>query len=237
MPMRKYLGAFNIKPEFTGDAAWRYQSEAIAPFIRFLAAHRLSKYFVRRVVNVEAGDPKFYDLVEIYWVDTELEKEYYGTLLPFYKEAGLTPPMEAWTRLSIPVWGVTEEVCEVIEQDDASGAKLFKTMDGYQVAAGVDKEEFWNYLNGPYAAAVRALAGDRIAKFTIHRPVAVNRGDASYFYAINEVWWKSREAREEFRNQAAGHTMASGRNLADDLSARTAAGEDWTIEIETKQLA
>ena len=237
MAMRKYLGAFIIRPEFTGDDAWRYQTEAIAPFIRFLAAHRLSKYFVRRVVNVEAGDPRFYDLVEIYWVDTDLEKEYYGTLLPFYKEAGLTPPMAAWTRLAISVWNTTEEVCEVVEQDDSAGQKLFKTMDGYQIAAGADKEEFWNYLNGPYAAAARAIAGDLIRKFTIHRPVAVAAGDPSYFYAINEIWWTSKEARDAFARLAQNHRMASGRSLTEDFAARTSPGDGWTVEIETRQLA
>jgi hypothetical protein len=237
MAMRKYLGAFVIRPEFTGDDAWRYQTQAIAPFIRFLAAHRLSKYFVRRVVNVEAGDPKFYDLVEIYWVDTELEKEYYGSLLPFYKEAGLTPPMAAWTRLAISVWNTTEEVCEVIEQDDSAGLAPYKTMDGFQVAAGVDKEDFWSYLNGPYATAVRAIAGDLIRKFTIHRPVAVAAGDPSYFYAINEIWWTSREARDAFARRAQGHAMASGKGLTDDFVARTAAEAAWTVEIEARQLA
>jgi hypothetical protein len=237
MAMRKYLGAFLAKPELNKDDIWRHQTVSIAPTIRFLAGDSMSKYFVRRVVNVEKGDPGFYDLVEIYWVDTELEKKYYEFILGPYKEAGLTAPMEAWTKLIIPVWSITEEVLEIVESNDKEDHKLYKTMSSYQILPGTNGNEFWNYLATVHAPDIQQIAGSLIKKYTVHRPVAVAAGDPSSFYAINEIWWASKEARDEFERFAQNYKTASGKILAEDFSSRTAAGAGWVVEIETKQLA
>lgn len=237
MAMRKYLGAFNAKPELDKEAVWKHQKNIIAPTIRFLAAHRMSRYFIRRVVNVEKGDPGFYDLVEIYWVDTELEKEYYDFLFGEYKDAGMVPPMVAWTNLIIPVWNTTQDVCDVVEYVDKDNPEFFKTMTGYQIREGEDGDAFWKYLVAERAADIRNIAGDLVQKYTIHRPVAVAAGDPSYLYAIDEVWWTHKEARDEFMTRAQEYKTASGKSLVEDFVSRTVPESEWIAEIETNQLA
>lgn len=234
MPMRKYLGAFQAKPEFTKDEIWEYQTKAIAPTIRFLAAHRMSKYFVRRVVKVESGDPMFYDMVEIYWISEQMEKEYYDFLLGFYEKAGLTPPMKAWTRLIIPFWNVTEEVLEIVEADQTEGIKAYKTMTAFKIPEGVKGDEFWKYLTEVHAAEVRKITEDLVKKFSFHRPIKVAAGSPT-FYAISEIWWASKEARDKFNKLAQKQKTASGKTLAQDFESRTS--QVWSVEIETKQFA
>ena len=110
---------------------------------------------------------------------------------------------------------------------------MIKMINVYSLPEGTDPEEFWKYHTEVHALDVKKAAGSLLKKYVINRVVEVIRGEPK-FWGLIEMWWESKEAREEYPKRAETVIAASGKTPPEDFRERVIRG--FGAHVEEKEI-
>ena len=110
---------------------------------------------------------------------------------------------------------------------------MYKTITVYSLPEGTDPEEFWKYHTEVHALDVKKVAGPLLKEYVINHVIEVIRGEPK-FWGLIEMWWESKQAREEYFERAEYVKAASGKTPLEDFVSRVISG--FSVHVEEKEI-
>ena len=111
---------------------------------------------------------------------------------------------------------------------------MYKTMTVYSLPEGTDPDEFWKYHTQVHALDVKNAAGPLLKKYVVNRVLDVSSGQPKFFGLI-ELWWASKEAREEYYGKRVKtFKLASGKTPPEDFASRAILG--FSVHVEEQEI-
>ena len=218
--MIKRMATCLPKEGIDADEFWNYHTQVHAPDAMRGSVPGFNRYVMSRVTKVVSGDPRFYDLTEI-WYENE------GAMNRIY---------EAWKSTKLPngnsvyddfdSW-VVDNCGFVVEQfiakdtspkidADMQMNKLIKRGAACFPKDGINPDEFWKYHIQVHAAHIVKASGPGFKKYVISRITEVKSGKPK-FYDFVELWWESEEAMNKDYETWKTTILPNGKSMFDDF--------------------
>lgn len=212
--MIKRLGVYSLPDGTDGDEFWHYHTQEHAQQAQQAFGDYLKRYSINRVRRVIAGEGAWFGLVETWWDNQADIDRGFETLNTTVLPNGLSISDDFGCRVNTYT---SFEVDEFVALDKLQGEAI-KRMTFYQLAEGIDGDDFFHYHTHKHATDVLNASQTDYArkKYIINKIKRVIKGDERVFGFI-ETWWSNHADMDRDLNELGGVTLPDGTSLVNEF--------------------
>lgn len=232
--MIKRWGTCLTKEGVDPDEFWKYHTQIHPPDVMKIGGSGMKRYVMSRVTEVKSGEPRFYDLTEIWWENEEAVNRYYET-------TGTTrlPDGKLFSE-GFASW-ITDNSSFIVEQfvakdittkvaADMQTVNMIKRCATCYPKEGIDPEEFWKYHTQVHAPHILKASSPELKKYIVTRVVKLMKGTEPKFYDFVELWWDKEEEMNKDYETWKNAKLPDGKSLMEDFDSWITSASSFMME-------
>lgn len=212
--MIKRLGVYSLPEDVDGDEFWHYHTRIHAEQAKRAFGDYLKRYTINRVRRVISGEGRWFGMVETWWDNPDDIDRAFQSLDTTILPNGLSVSDDFGSRVT---GYASFEVDEFVALDKLKGDSV-KRMTFYQLAGGIDGNDFFEYHTHKHATDVLNASQTDYArkKYIINRIKRVIKGGDS-IYGFIETWWANHAEMDLDLEELGRVTLPDGVSLVKEF--------------------